>query len=135
MIPVDILDATPAMGRALDEAVRLIEAVRSTGKQSETLKFLTHVRSVARETDEAMAAAILSMGAGDTLDDSSFARVYAAGCSHSAMVAFCESLAGDPMEAVRLAGAAGAYVLGQIARSPEHARVILAIQKRLDQAA
>lgn len=135
MIPVDVLDTTATSGATLEKAARLVEAVRATGLQRDTLEFLTHVRAVAREADEAMAEAIPALRDAGTLGNSVFARVYAAGVSHSAMMAFCESLAADPAEAVRLAGAAGAYVLGRIASSPEHVKVIMAMKERLEQAA
>lgn len=132
---IDILDATPTVDLAIKEAIRLIKAVRASGRQAEALDFVAHARSVAREADEAMMAGIAVLNSAGRLDDTVFARIYAAGCSHSAMMALCDSNAEDPSETVRTACAAGLIVLRAITASADHARVINEIQRRHNDAA
>jgi len=128
----DVLDATPAMDQNIREAIRLIETVRAEASQAAILLFIGHMRDVAREADEAMAGALACLDRTGSIDDESFAKVYAAGSSHATMLMFCHSFEKDPSDHVRLACASGEIVLRQTVISPDYVRVIKAVQERLD---
>jgi hypothetical protein len=131
MIQVDD-DATATMEQHLAEAVGLIETVRREATQAVIMPFLEHLRGVVNEANEAMSAAVVCLNNTGTLDNQSFAKVYAAGSTHGAMVMFCRALANDPSDHVRLAGATGEIVLSTMETTPDHASVIEAVQKRLN---
>jgi hypothetical protein len=130
MIQVD--DATATMEWHLAKAFGLIETVRSEATQAAIMPFLEHLRVVVNEASEAMSMAVACLNDNDILDDQLFIKVYAAGSTHGAMVAFCRGLTNDSSDHVRLAGATGEIVLSKMETTPAHTRVIEAVQKRLD---
>jgi hypothetical protein len=126
------MDGTVAtVEQHLVAATALLEAVRSGGRQLDILPFLAHLRTVALEADAAMAEALTALDDTGSLEDKVFARFYAAGSAHGALLMFCRSFTEDESDHVRLACASGVVILESIAVRPEYAKVILAVQERL----
>lgn len=129
---VDALDTTPLIDRSVREAVRLLETVRTEASQAAILPFIRHMAEATRNADEALAGAAACMDAKGDIDNEWFSKVFAAGSIHGAMRVFCQSFENDPSDHVRLACASGTIALGQVAVSADTVRVILAMQKRLE---
>jgi hypothetical protein len=124
--------ATATMEWHVAEAVRLIETVRSEATQAFIMPFLKHLCGVVNEANEAMSAAVVCLNNIGTLDNQTFAKVYATGSTHGAMVMFCRALVNDLSDHVRLAGATGEIVLSQMETTLDHVRVIKVVQERLN---
>jgi len=119
------------MEQHLDVVRRLLGAVRSGDPQVAISLFLSHLRAVATETEEAMAVALASMEGTGTIGDGEFARLRLAGTAYGTMLKFCRFFEKDPAEHVRKACAAGEVILTVINVRPEYAKIIVAMQERI----